>query len=140
MALAVPIGMRSSAAMNSSVIPAVTTPSAAQMPNVAQVNAAMRGRTMTRISTPAQTRRNQAAPSTPMRSIKVTAMASPSWTDSIDVIAINAPVRACVALTNALNVTDLACVYAISGPARRACAVAGCGVLTRGTSIGTRRR
>jgi hypothetical protein len=80
--------------MNSSVTAAVTTPSTTQTRKVAQVNDAKRGRTMTSISTPAHASRSHAAPSTPMRSISVTAIARPTWTHSIEPIAIRAPVRA----------------------------------------------
>ena len=64
--------------MNSSVTAAVTTPSTTHTRKVAQVNAATRGRTMTSISTPAHASRSHAAPSTPMRSISVTAIARPT--------------------------------------------------------------
>ena len=49
-ALAVPIGIRSSAAMYSRVMPAVTTPRPTQVANVRRVNRAARGRSTTRNS------------------------------------------------------------------------------------------
>jgi hypothetical protein len=58
---------------------------------------------MTSISTPAHASRSHAAPSTPMRSISVTAIASPIWTHSIEPMAIRAPVRAWFVVTHALN-------------------------------------
>jgi len=48
--------------MNSIVTAAVTTPSTTQTRNVAHVNDAKRGRTMTSISTPAHASRSHAAP------------------------------------------------------------------------------
>jgi len=80
--------------MNSRVTVAVTTPRTTHTRKVAHVNAATRGRTMTSISTPAHASRSQAAPSTPMRPISVTAIARPTCTHSIDPIAIMAPRRA----------------------------------------------
>ena len=112
-ALAVPNGMRSNAAMNSMVTDAVTTPSATHARKVDRVNAAGRGRTMTSMSSPAQASRSQAAPSTPMRSIRVTAIASPTCTDSIDPIAMKAPVRAWLSPITALNVTATVHVHVI---------------------------
>jgi hypothetical protein len=48
-----------------------------------------------------------------MRSIRVTAIASPTCTDSIDPIAMKAPVRAWSSLTSALNVTATVHVHVI---------------------------
>ena len=112
-ALAVPNGIRSTAAMNSMVTEAVTTPSATHTMKVARVNAAARGRTITSIRRPAHASRSQAAPSTPMRSIKVTAIASPTCTHIIDPIAIRAPVRAWLSVTTALNGTRTVHVHVI---------------------------
>ena len=70
------------------------------------MNAAKRGRTITSISTPAHASRSHAAPSTPMRSINVTAIARPTCTHSIEPIAIMAPVRAWLVVTSALNGTS----------------------------------
>ena len=80
--------------MNSIVTPAVTTPSATHAAKVRRVNADGRGRTMISSSTPAHSRRSQAAPSAPMRSISDTDTASPTCTHSIDATAIVVPVRA----------------------------------------------
>ncbi len=112
-ALAVPSGIRSTAAMNSMVIEAVTTPSITQAEKVVRVNAAARGRTMTSIRMPAQASLSHAAPSTPMRSIKVTAIARPICTHSIDAIAMKAPVRAWLSVTTALNGTVTVHVHVI---------------------------
>ncbi len=89
-----PIGTRSTAAMNSIVIPAVTTPSATQSRNDARVKLARRGRTITSSSTPAQASRRKAAPAGPTASKSATEAAIPSWTVSIEATAIEAPVRA----------------------------------------------
>src|SRR5215208_210505 len=105
--------MRSTAAMNSRVMSAVTIPSSTHTRKVAQVNAVTRGRTMTSISTPAHARRIHAAPSTPMRSISETAIARPTWTHSIDPIAIKAPERAWFVITPALNGTTTVRVHLI---------------------------
>ena len=99
--------------MNSMVTEAVTTPSSTHTKKVDRVNAAARGRTMTSIKRPAQASRSQAAPSTPMRSIRVTAIASPTCTHSIDPIAIRAPVRAWFSVTTALNGTTTVRVHVI---------------------------
>jgi hypothetical protein len=77
------------------------------------VNADARGRTITSIKTPAQASRSYAAPSTPMRSIIVTAIASPTCTDNIDPIAMKAPVRAWLSVMSALNVTATVHVHVI---------------------------
>ena len=89
-----PSGSRATAAMNSMVTPAVTTPSATPYFSAVRENCEGRGRTNTRISTPAQNSRSQAAPSAPMRSISPTEAASPSCTHSIETTAMPAPVRA----------------------------------------------
>ena len=82
--------------MNVSVTPAVTTPSATQASRPDRLNADGRGRTRTRSRTPAQARRSQAAPSGRMRSNSPTDAARPSWTQSIDATASDAPERALV--------------------------------------------
>ena len=64
-ALAVPSGRRSTAAMNRSVMPAVTTPRTTQARNALRVNAEGRGLTMIRRMMPAQASRSHAAPSAP---------------------------------------------------------------------------
>ena len=78
MALAVPNGIRSSAAMNSSVTAAVTTPSTTHIMKLDRVNAERFGRTMSSSRIPAHASRSHAAPSTPIRSINVTAIARPT--------------------------------------------------------------
>ena len=64
--------------MNSSVIAAVTTPSTTHIAKLDRVNAARLGRTMSSSRMPAHASRNHAAPSTPMSSISVTAIARPT--------------------------------------------------------------
>jgi hypothetical protein len=64
--------------MNSMVTEAVTTPSSTHTKKLFLVNADRRGLTITSIRTPAQANRSHAAPSTPMRSMRVTAIASPT--------------------------------------------------------------
>ena len=78
------------------------------------MNAAGRGRMITSISTPAQANRSHAAPSTPIRSIRVTAIASPTCTHAIDPIAMKAPVRAwLLSGTSELNGTPTVRVHVI---------------------------
>src|SRR5690349_19830770 len=112
-ALAVPSGIRSTAAMNSIVTAAVTMPSTTHARKVDRVNAAFRGRTMTSIKMPAQANRNQAAPSTPTRSMRVTAIARPTCTQSIDPTAMKAPVRAALPVISAFNGTTNVHVHVI---------------------------
>ena len=92
-ALAVPSGSRATAAMNSMVRPAVTTPSAMPARSASRLYAERRGRTITSMSAPAHTSRSQAAPSAPTWSIRPTEAARPSWTQSMETIAIEAPAR-----------------------------------------------
>ena len=82
---------------------AVTTPSTTHVAKLDRVNAMRFGRTMSSSRIPAHASRNQAAPSTPMRSINVTAIARPTWTHSIEPIAMKAPERAWFVVTPALN-------------------------------------
>src|SRR4051812_39501338 len=93
-AAAVPRGSRASAAMKKNVTPAIATPSnnEARMPE--RENCARRGRTSTSRSSPAQLSRRHAAPSGPMRTNRPTDAASPSCTQRIAAIAMEAPVRA----------------------------------------------
>ena len=80
--------------MNSSVTPAVTTPSAMPAWRAGRLNWDGRGRTMTRRMTAAQNSLNHAAPVAPTWSTSPTDTASPSWTQSIDTVAMEAPMRA----------------------------------------------
>ena len=92
-ALAVPSGSRATAAMNSSVSPAVTAPSARQAISPDRLNVVIRGRTSTSRIAAAHTSRSQAAPSAPIRSMSPTETASPSCTHTIDTTANAAPER-----------------------------------------------
>ena len=64
-ALAVPSGSRSTAAMKSMVIPAVTTPRATQVVRLDRLKADRRGRTRTSSSTAAHVSLSQATPAAP---------------------------------------------------------------------------
>ena len=79
-------------------------------------NAAVVSRRKACISS-AQASRSQAAPSTPIRSISVTATARPTCTHSIEPIAIRAPVRAWYragyVVTPAFNDTNTVAVHVI---------------------------
>ena len=68
---------------------------------------------ITSIRTPAQANLSHAAPSTPIRSIRVTAIASPTCTHAIDPIAMKAPVRAWLSVTFELNGTPTVRVHVI---------------------------
>ena len=80
--------------MNSSVKPAVTTPSGTPARSVARLNVEGPGRTTRSRTTPAQKSRSHAVPTAPTWSIRPTEAARPSWTQSMDTTAIEAPVRA----------------------------------------------
>src|SRR6476646_12206768 len=94
MALAVPSGRRATAAMKSTVSPAVTTPSATAVSRPRRPNRDGRGRTTTSRTRPAQASRSHAAPSGPTRSNRPTDRASPSCTHVMDPTAMRVPVRA----------------------------------------------
>src|SRR6516225_4569335 len=93
-ALAVPSGSRATAAMNSIVIPAVTTPRISAASKVRRGKRQGRGRTQAARSTPAQASRSHAAPSAPIEVNRGTDSARPSWTHVIEPTAISVPVRA----------------------------------------------
>ncbi len=82
---------------------ALTTPRTTHMPKVLRVNADGRGRTTTNRIRPAHASRSQAVPSEPMSSIRLTATAMPSCTDTIADTAISAPARACPPLIRTVN-------------------------------------
>ena len=99
--------------MNSSVMLAVTTPSATHVRNVERVNEARRGRTTTSRIRPAQDSRSHAAPSAPIRSISSTDRARPICTHATDAVAIRTPVRTSFVVTFALNGTATVHVHVI---------------------------
>jgi hypothetical protein len=92
---------------------AVTTPSTTHMRKLDRVNATRRGRMMSSKMTPAQANRSHAAPSTPIWSMSVTAIARPTWTHSMEPIAMRAPVRAWFVVTPALNGSETVHVHVI---------------------------
>ena len=100
--------------MKSSVTVAVTTPSTTHMKKLDRVNATARGRTKSSKMMPAHASRSHAAPSTPISSISVTAIARPSCTHSMEPIAMKAPVRAWFVITPALNGRRTVHVHVIS--------------------------
>ena len=103
--------------MNSTVIPAVTTPSSTEARNDFRVNDDGRGRTMISSSRAAQNKRSQAAPVAPISSINPTAMAAPTCTEHIAATAMSAPLRASLDATPAFN--GARAVLSTSFPERR---------------------
>jgi len=93
MALAVPSGSRATAAMKKSVTAAVATPRPTAAPHAARPSRARHGRARSSMMAPAKTRRSQAAPSAPTRSIRVTETARPVWTQTMAAMAMRAPWR-----------------------------------------------
>ena len=71
----------------------MTVPSATAAANPDRVNADGRGRAITASRSPAQSSRSAAVPVDPIRSKRPTETASPSWTHSIEPVAMRAPVR-----------------------------------------------